>query len=47
MFNPTGSSGSNGGDGCTATLETRILSARPVGLNAVLLSASGAERFIP
>jgi hypothetical protein len=47
MLNPTGSSGSAGGDGCTAPLEDRILSARPVGLNAILLSASGAERFIP
>jgi len=45
MINPSGSSGSNGDSGMTASLEDRVLSARPMGLMAVLLSASGMERY--
>jgi len=45
QINPSGSSGSSGGDGMTASLEDRILSARPMGMMAVLLSASGMERY--
>lgn len=48
MFNPTGATGAAGGDsGMAAALETRILGVRPANLIALLLSASGAERFRP
>lgn len=47
MFNPNGESSADQGAGFGGLSDPRLLGNHPVGLGSRLLSASGAERFIP